>query len=201
MALGIMGIPVALAPDLVVALVLGAVAVAAAASAGARRREVAAFGMAGVLLAALAFARHAAVVGARPWGPPAWVEALRSAGLMGHGLRATFPEPQAHTEAILALIAHRAGLLGFIGVLSLLLATLVGLRSRSRLAAEPHGRVVATSVAVALFAQASAQLLLGDGMVLLGYGGSSMVVTLLLLGLASRARTAQLGDGAVAAGQ
>ncbi len=121
--------------------------------------------------------------------------ALGSGGVTGLGLGASrqkfYYVPNAHTDAIFAIIGEELGLVGA-GVVILLFAVLAWRGFvRAMRAPDPVGRLLATGVTCAIMVQALTNIAVvtntvpytGITLPLISYGGSSLVVTLAGIGL------------------
>ena len=220
-ALGLLVVPFVLVvrqPDLGTALVLIPVFFALLFGAGVRLRELGWLGLAGLAGAPLAwlvlrdYQRERLLVFLDPFRDPLGSAynviqskiAIGSGQLLGKGIAGATQSrlaflPERHTDFIFAVFAE---MWGFVGCLVLLLAYgLLVLRGFEIAAGarEPRGRIVALGV-TALFAT---QTLINLGMVtgllpvvgiplpFMSYGGSSMVVSLMALGLLLSVRMRQ----------
>ncbi len=121
--------------------------------------------------------------------------ALGSGGFTGVGLGASRAKwgflPNAHTDFIFAIIGEELGLLGALVVLGLF-AALAVLGARAAMAApDPFGRLLAVGVTVWISGQALVNLgavtgllpVTGVPLPLVSFGGSSLVVTLVAIGI------------------
>lgn len=122
--------------------------------------------------------------------------AMSSGGVFGLGLGASREKwpgglPNAHTDFLFGIIGEELGLLGSLAVL-LLFATLVyaGVRAATR-TADPFARLAAAGVTAWIGVQACINIAAVVGMVpitgiplpLMSYGGSSLLLTLLAIGM------------------
>ncbi len=123
--------------------------------------------------------------------------AVGSGGLwgkgLGHGSQSQLNFlPEKHTDFIFALIAEEMGLAGTIFALILLLIVLVRLFVIARDSRENFGKLLVSAAAVIILLQISVNVGMNIGIApvagiplpLLSYGGSSLFVTLAMLGIA-----------------
>jgi cell division protein FtsW len=121
--------------------------------------------------------------------------ALGSGGLAGLGLGASRQKhswiPNAHTDAILAILGEELGLIGSLAVLTLFgIVIWRGLRI-AYLAPDPFGRLLAAGLTTMLFWQAAINVAVvtntvpytGVTLPFLSFGGSSIIVSLAAVGL------------------
>jgi len=121
--------------------------------------------------------------------------AFGTGGIEGVGLGLSrqkfFYLPEAHTDFIFAIIGEEAGLIGTLAVVAAFAVLLyAGIRIATR-ARDPFGRLVAGSVAGMLAFQATLNMaavtgvfpVTGKPLPFISYGGSSMLVTLMCIGL------------------
>ncbi len=140
--------------------------------------------------------------------------ALGSGGLLGRGLGASRQKfyylPNAHTDAIFAVIGEELGLIGAAAVI--LLFALIGLRGfRIALRApDPFGALLAAGITAGLVSQALINIAVVTAVVpftgiplpLVSFGGSSLITSLMGIGLLlSVSRRASPPEPAVRAGQ
>lgn len=130
--------------------------------------------------------------------------ALGSGGLLGRGLGQGRGQwlfvPNAHTDFIYAIIGEELGLLGALAVLGAYgVLTVAGVRTARR-APDPFGRLLASGLVLWLAGQAAMNMgsvvgalpVTGVTLPLVSFGGTSLVVTLVAVGLLiGVARTAQ----------
>jgi rod shape determining protein RodA len=96
-----------------------------------------------------------------------------------------------HTDFIFSVIAEELGVLGALAVLTLLALLLTRILRAARLARDDYGRALAVGVFVLLFFQSAVNIAMnlrlgpvaGLPLPLISYGGSSLLTTLLALGL------------------
>jgi cell division protein FtsW len=121
--------------------------------------------------------------------------AFGTGGIQGVGLGLSrqkfFYLPEAHTDFIFAIIGEEAGLIGTLAViLGFTILLFAGIRIATR-ARDPYGRLVAGAVAGMLAFQAALNMaavtgvfpVTGKPLPFISYGGSSMLVTLMSVGL------------------
>lgn len=220
-ALGLLVVPFLLVvrqPDLGTAIVLLPVFFALLFGAGVRLRELGWLGLAGLAGAPLAwfmlrdYQRERLLVYLDPFREPLGSAynviqskiAIGSGQLLGKGIvgatqsRLAFL-PERHTDFIFAVFAE---MWGFVGALALLICYAFLLLRGFEIAAtarEPIGRLLALGVTALLGAQALTNMgmvmgilpIVGIPLPLMSYGGSSMVVTLMALGLLLSVRMRQ----------
>jgi cell division protein FtsW len=121
--------------------------------------------------------------------------ALGSGGVFGRGLGQGRGQwlyiPNAHTDFIYAIIGEELGLIGALFVLLLFVGLAIGGIRTARRAPDPFGRLLATAITAWLLLQASMNMgsvvgllpVTGVTLPLVSFGGSSLVVTMLALGL------------------
>jgi len=148
----------AMQPDFEAVLVLAVTLSSMAFAAGLGRLRVAAIGAFGAALCL-------------------WTYAAQQRVHVGRGAQ------DLHTDAILSLFAHQAGALGACVALGAVGVVIVGTVGVARRTQDRFVRVLVGGVATSLAVQAVAQPVLGEGMMLLSYGGSPLVATFLSLGL------------------
>jgi cell division protein FtsW len=129
------------------------------------------------------------------WHTAQGLIAVGSGGLFGHGLgnglQKYYWVPNAHTDAIFAIIGEELGFVGSVGVL--LLFSIVSWRAFliAWRAPDPFGRVFATGLASLVTLQALVNIAVvtnslpytGVTLPLVSFGGSSTVVSLIAIGL------------------
>ena len=133
--------------------------------------------------------------------------ALGSGGWFGTGLGQGRGKwlyvPNAHTDFIYAIIGEELGLVGAIAVLALFAALAVGGIRTARRAPDPFGRLLATAITGWMLLQAGMNMgsvvgllpVTGVTLPLVSFGGSSLVITMLGLGLLlSIARAGRTGE-------
>ncbi|MGJ9423212.1 putative lipid II flippase FtsW [Aeromicrobium sp. CF3.5] len=121
--------------------------------------------------------------------------ALARGGFWGVGLGGSRQKwgalPEAHTDFILAVMGEELGLLGTLVVLSLFLVLAVaGIRIATR-ARDPFARYVAAGITIWIVAQTAINVgmvlgllpVIGIPLPLMSYGGSSLLVTLVAMGV------------------
>lgn len=195
-------------PDLGSSLVLGGVAVTMLLAAGTRLSY-----LAGVLVLAVPFVVWAIVnkayrlkrimVYLDPWQDPtgggfqiiqSWI-AFGTGGLFGNGLgegkQKLFYLPEAHTDFIFSVVGEELGWLGVMIVAAMFLVlVLLGLRAALR-ARDDFGRHLAFGISVLLGIEAFINMAVVMGLLptkgltlpFISYGGSSLVCTLLAVGI------------------
>jgi cell division protein FtsW len=121
--------------------------------------------------------------------------ALGSGGVFGRGLGQGRGQwlyvPNAHTDFIFAIIGEELGLIGAMFVLALFVSLAVAGIRTARRAADPFGRLLATAITGWLLLQASMNMgsvvgllpVTGVTLPLVSFGGSSLVVTMVALGI------------------
>jgi rod shape determining protein RodA len=212
-ALGLLAVPFVLVvrqPDLGTALVLVPVLVAVLAGAGVRLRLLATLVLAGVAATPLGwfalrqYQRERLLVYMDPFRDPLGTAynviqakiAIGSGQLLGKGPSGATQSrlaflPERHTDFIFAVFAEMWGFLGclvLIGAYGLLVLRGFEIAAGAR---EPRGRILALGVTALLAAQTLINLGMVTGLLpvvglplpLMSYGGSSMVVSLMGLGL------------------
>ena len=215
----VIGVLVMLEPDLETAVLLAAIAGIVLVAAGLPARIIAALG---VSVGALGIA-GIATSDYRRGRFLAWLDpmsdasnygyqtvqgyyALASGGWTGSGLGQGRGKwlyiPNAHTDYIFAIIGEETGLLGAIFVLLLFAALAVGGIRTARFAPDPFGRLLAASITGWLLLQAAINIgsvvgllpVTGVTLPLVNFGGSSLVFTMLGIGmLLSISRTTRQG--------
>lgn len=121
--------------------------------------------------------------------------ALGSGGVLGRGLGQGRGQwlfvPNAYTDFIYAIIGEELGLVGALGVLAAFAAlTIAGVRAARR-APDPFGRLLASGLVLWLAAQAAMNMgsvvgalpVTGVTLPLVSFGGTSLIVTLVAIGL------------------
>lgn len=217
----LLGLLILFEPDLGTAVVLGGVALAMIAIAGAPARVVglivagaAAIGTIGILIEP--YRRDRLLAFLDPWADPAGngfqiVQseiALGSGGVsgvgLGNGIQKVFYLPEAHTDMIVATLGEEMGLLGVLAVMGLIGAVVwsgyrIALSApdlRQRLLATGLTTLVALQAVVNLGAVLGVLPVTGVPLPFVSYGGSSLVVfaaaTGILVGIARRSRAARL---------
>jgi rod shape determining protein RodA len=219
--LGILGVPFLLVvrqPDLGTALVLVPVLGAILVGVGLRLRVLGGLALAGLAAAPLAwfalkdYQRERLLVYVDPFRDPLGTAynviqakiAIGSGQLLGKGIRGATQSqlaflPERHTDFIFAVFAE---MWGFVGCLVLVAAYgLLVLRGFEIAASarEPRGRIIALGVTVLLAVQALINIgmvtgllpIVGIPLPLMSYGGSSMVASLMALGLLLSVRMRQ----------
>ncbi|MDD2766140.1 MAG: rod shape-determining protein RodA [Candidatus Moranbacteria bacterium] len=124
------------------------------------------------------------------------IVAVGSGGLfgkgIGHGSQSQLNFlPEKHTDFIFAVIAEELGLIGSFFVISLYLVLLYRIKRIGDMASDNFGYLIAVGVLVMLFVQIVINIGMNIGLLpvtglpapLVSYGGSSLVTTLLALGL------------------
>lgn len=204
----VVGVAVALGPDLETALLVMAIGGVVLYAAGLPLRLVAGFGV----LAGLAAAFEVARAGFRRGRIAAWLDpaadpsnfgyqtrqgflALGSGGQWGVGLGRGRGKwlyvPNAHTDFIFAILGEELGLLGTFSVLLLFAAVAVGGVLTARRAPDPFGRLIATAITTWLLLQAAMNIgsvvglfpVTGVTLPLVSFGGSSLLVTMAGIGV------------------
>lgn len=217
---GLVGLVVA-EPDLGTAAILALVALATYFAAGARLREfalVAALGIVGVAALAVATPYRLTRVLAflDPWSEPAGrgfhtvqqLYALALGGVFGEGLGAGREKfgflPAPYTDSIFAVLADELGLVGALAVIALFGVIVVGGLRIARRAPDLFGALLAVGITVWLGGQAWVNMavvanlvpITGIPLPFISYGGSSLVVSLMAVGiLLSVGRQGTLGAG------
>lgn len=181
---------------------------------------IAALGVHGITSTAFRRARLAAWVDPRAYADSFGYQttqgfiALGSGGWFGVGLGQGRGKwlyiPNAHTDFIFAIIGEELGLLGALAVLALFGALAVlGVRT-ARNAPDPFGRLLASAIVTWILLQATINVgsvvgllpVTGVTLPLVSFGGSSLVTTMLALGiLASIARAGRRPGAAPGGGQ
>lgn len=205
---GLVGLLIMLQPDLGTTLIVAGIAFAVLYLAGTRMRVLGSLGGAAVLGATvLAFSegyRRARLFSFRdPFSDPLNTGyqavqaqiALGSGGLFGVGLGASRQKwlyvPNAHTDFIFAIIGEELGLLGTLAVLGLFgMLIYAGVRTARR-APDAFGRIVAGAITAWIGGQAVINMgavtgllpITGVPLPLVSFGGSSLVFTLVGLGI------------------
>ena len=219
MVVGAIGGLVLLQPDLGTVIVVGVVMLAMLYLAGARLGHLAAivlvaFPVAAVLILRSSYRRQRLMSFLEPWKDAAdsgfqvtqSFLAFGSGGLFGVGLgegkQKLFFLPEAHTDFVLALVGEELGLVGAAGIMLLFgLLVLKGFRVAGT-AREPFGRHLALGITLLIGVQALINACVVTGLMptkgltlpLVSYGGSSLVVSLLGIGmLLSVSRDRHLG--------
>jgi cell division protein FtsW (lipid II flippase) len=150
-------------PDAVAAVVLATMALAAARAQGWPARRVALLAGASTPFVVAAFVRQAQT--ARAFG---WLGVHAAAGTL-------------HTDGALVLITQRAGAVGLALVLALLATLAAGLVRAARAAVGKASQAAVAAIAAGFVAQVLVQPVLGEGVPLVSFGGSSIVGSFLAL--------------------
>jgi cell division protein FtsW len=205
---GVLSVLVLVQPDLGTVVVLGTVTMGLLFLAGAPLRY-----LAGVLLSAVPlvlililrspYRRQRLMTFLEPWKDPTGAGfqvsqsflAFGSGGAFGVGLgeskQKLFFLPEAHTDFVLALIGEELGLIGTVTVMVLFAAVVLkGFQIAGR-AREPFGRYLALGITLLFGVQALINACVVTGMLptkgltlpLVSYGGSSLMVSLLAIGI------------------
>ncbi len=202
------GLLVLAGPDLETAALVVAVGACALYAAGLPLRILAAVAGAGALVAAWAvlstpFRRSRVLVWLDPASDPSnfgyqtlqGFVALGSGGVFGQGLGQSRGKwlyvPNAHTDFIFAIIGEELGLVGALCVLALLLLIAVGGVLAAQRAPDPFGRLLAIGITAWLLLQAGINVgsvvgllpVTGVTLPLVSFGGSSLVITMVGIGL------------------
>lgn len=199
---------VMLQPDLGTTVILGGILITVLYVAGTRLRVLASLGtLAGLAAAALSFSapyRRARILSfADPFADPLHTGyqavqsqiALGSGGLFGVGLGAGRQKwlyvPNAHTDFIFSIVGEELGLIGTFAVIGLFaLLAYAGIRIARR-AADRYGRIVAGGITAWVSGQAIVNMgavtgllpITGVPLPLVSFGGSSLVFTLIAVGI------------------
>ena len=205
---GLIGGLVMLQPDLGTTLILGGITFAIIYVAGARVRVLALLGASGmgaamVLSLSEGYRRARLLSFLDPFSDPLNAGyqavqsqiALGSGGLFGVGLGASRQKwlyvPNAHTDFIFSIIGEEVGLLGTFAVIGLFaVLTYAGIRIARR-APDAFGRIVAGGITAWIAGQAVVNMgavtgllpITGIPLPLVSFGGSSLVFTLIALGI------------------
>lgn len=220
--MGTLTILVMLQPDLGTTVLLGSIGFGMLFIAGAPLRYIAPIGAVGVALAGLfaiiePYRRARLLAFMDPWRDPLETGyhtiqsmiALGSGGWLGVGLGASRQKwmyvPNAHTDFIYAILGEEMGLLGTFAVLGMFaFLTYLGVRI-ARTAPDRFGMLIAGGITVWIAAQALINMgavtaslpVTGVPLPLVSFGGSSLVVSLVAMGIltniarAGKARTRQ----------
>jgi cell division protein FtsW len=205
---GLLAVLVLLQPDLGTVVVIGLVTAALLFVAGARLTHL--LGLTVVAVASLCVLIWRAPYRLKrimtvfdPWKDPTGagfqvtqsVLAFGSGGAFGVGLgegrQKLFFLPEAHTDFVLALVGEELGLVGTLSVMALYALLVFKGFAIARQAREPFGRYLALGIALQIAFQALINAGVATGLFptkgltlpLVSYGGSSLVVTLVALGL------------------
>lgn len=207
-AVGVVALVVLAGPDLETAVLIAAIGGLVLYTAGLPLRFVAAGG----LLTTAAAVVSVATTEFRQARLQAWLDptayagtfgyqtlqgfiALGSGGVLGRGLGQGRGQwlyvPNAHTDFIYAIIGEELGLVGALFVLLLFTALAVGGLRTAKRAPDPFGRLLATALTGWIVLQATMNMgsvvgllpVTGVTLPLVSFGGSSLVVTLLALGV------------------
>ena len=207
-ALGILTILVIAQPDLGTTVLLGLIGIGMLFIAGAPLRYILPVGVAGAGLAAIAalvepYRRARILAFLDPWKDPLETGyhtiqsliALGSGGLFGVGLGASRQKwlyvPNAHTDFIYAIIGEEMGLLGTLIVLGMFaFLAYLGIRI-ARGAPDRFGMYIAAGITIWISVQALVNMgavtaslpITGVPLPLVSFGGSSLVVTLIGIGI------------------
>lgn len=195
-------------PDLGTTLLLGAIGFGMVFVAGARLRHLIPLGLAGAALATAAaliepYRRDRVLSFLDPWKDPLdtgyqtiqSLIALGSGGWFGVGLGASRQKwlyvPNAHTDFIFAILGEEMGLIGtFVIVGSFAFLTYLGIKTAQR-APDRFGLLVAAGITIWMSVQALVNMgavvaalpITGVPLPLVSFGGSSLVVTLMAMGI------------------
>nr|MBA2600325.1 putative lipid II flippase FtsW [Actinomycetota bacterium] len=207
-AIAVLGLLIMMQPDLGTTLIIGNIGMSLLFVAGARLRHLVPVGLAGATVAlAAAFSadyRRARILAfVDPWADPLntgyqtiqSLIALGSGGWFGVGLGASRQKwmyiPNAHTDFIYAILGEEMGLLGTLSVLALFaFLTYMGVRTARR-APDRFGMLLAAGITVWISLQALINIgavtaslpITGVPLPLVSFGGSSLVITLIAVGM------------------
>ncbi|HEV3472110.1 MAG TPA: putative lipid II flippase FtsW [Actinomycetota bacterium] len=207
-ALAVLTVLVIAQPDLGTTVLLGLIGVGMLFVAGAPLRYIFPVGIAGAALAAVAavvepYRRARLLAFLDPWKDPLETGyhtiqsliALGSGGLFGVGLGASRQKwlyvPNAHTDFIYAILGEEMGLLGTVTVLGMF-AFLIYLGIRvARTAPDRFGMLIAAGITIWIGSQALINMgavtatlpVTGVPLPLVSFGGSSLVVSLVAMGI------------------
>lgn len=117
---------------------------------------------------------------------------------LGNSVQKLFYLPEAHTDFVFAVLAEELGLLGAIlvvGLFALLIYRAMAVGRRAELARRPFAAYLSYGIALVIGAQAFINIAVSTGMLptkgltlpLLSYGGSSLVVSAVMMALLLRA--------------
>jgi cell division protein FtsW len=206
--LGVVGLAVALGPDLETALLVVAIGGVVLYASGLPLRLVAGLSVLGCALGAVGVAQ----ANFRQGRIAAWLDpasdpsnfgyqtrqgflALGSGGNWGVGLGRGRGKwlyvPNAHTDFIYAILGEELGLLGTLSVLLLFVGVAVAGVLAARRAPDPFGRLIATAITTWLLLQAALNIgsvvglfpVTGVTLPLVSFGGSSLLVTMAGIGV------------------
>jgi cell division protein FtsW len=206
--MGILGLLVMMQPDMGTTMLLGIIGFGILFVAGAPLRYIVPVGLAGgsmAVLAALAepYRRERVMAFLDPWKDPLntgyqtiqSLIALGSGGWLGVGLGASRQKwsyiPNSHTDFIFAILGEEMGLVGTLTVLGLF-AFLIYLGVRiARTAPDRYGMLLASGITIWMGAQAlinmaavtAAAPITGVPLPLVSFGGSSLVISLIAMGV------------------
>ena len=207
-ALGVLAILVMAQPDLGTTVLLSSIGLGLLFVAGAPMRHVVPMGIAGVGLAGIAavampYRRDRLLAFMDPWKDPLETGyhtiqsliALGSGGWFGVGIGASrqkwYYVPNAHTDFIFAILGEEMGLLGTFAVLGMFaFLTYLGVRI-ARGAPDRFGMLVASGITIWIATQALVNMgavtaslpITGVPLPLVSFGGSSLVISLLAMGI------------------
>ena len=117
---------------------------------------------------------------------------------LGNSVQKLFYLPEAHTDFVFAVLAEELGLLGAVGVIglfALLIWRAMAVGRRAELARLPFAAYLSYGIALVIGAQAFINIAVSSGMLptkgltlpLLSYGGSSLLVSAVMMALLLRA--------------
>lgn len=216
---GILALLVMMQPDMGTTLLLGAIGLGMLFVAGAPLRFILPIGMLGLGAAAAAalsadYRRERVLAFMDPWADPLntgyhtiqSLIALGSGGWLGVGLGASRQKwsyiPNAHTDFIYSILGEEMGLLGTLTVLGLFaFIVYLGIRT-ARQSRDRFGMFVATGITIWIGVQAMVNIgavtatmpITGVPLPLVSFGGSSLVVSLVAMGILTN--IAKQGRGA-----
>ncbi|MGH2694011.1 MAG: putative lipid II flippase FtsW [Actinomycetota bacterium] len=224
--IGVLGVLVVMQPDLGTALLLGAIGIGMLFVAGAPVRYVAPIAISGAALALIAamaepYRRARIFAFLNPWADPLnsgyqtiqSLIALGSGGWFGVGLGASRQKwsyiPNAHTDFIFAILGEEMGLFGTLIVVGMFVfIAYLGIRTARR-APDRFGTLVAAGITIWISIQALVNIgavtsslpITGIPLPFVSFGGSSLVVSLIAMGiLVSIARRGKDGAASRAKG-
>ena len=199
-------------PDLGSALVVVGAWAGVLLISGAKKSYLAALVLAGILIAALSwqfflkdYQKERVTVFLSPTNDPLGAGynvlqstvAVGSGGMwgkgLGHGSQSQLNFlPEKHTDFIFAVVAEELGFAGTVFVLVLLVVILTRLFAISRDSRDNFGKLLASAIAIIIFIQIVVNIGMNIGIVpvaglplpLLSYGGSSLLTTFAMLGIA-----------------
>ncbi len=207
-AIAVLGLLIMMQPDLGTTLIIGAIGLSLLFVAGARLRHLVPVGLAGATVALVAafsadYRRARILAFVDPWADPLntgyqtiqSLIALGSGGWFGVGLGASRQKwmyiPNAHTDFIYAILGEEMGLMGTLSVLALFaFLTYMGVRTARR-APDRFGMLLAAGITVWISLQALINIgavtaslpITGVPLPLVSFGGSSLVITLIAVGM------------------